>query len=65
MMSPPAKKLKAACKIAGVYPTTRELNGEDPTAFVLSANVHRRHMATRMDTAPNILLNNVGFARHG
>ncbi len=25
-------------------PTARELNGEDPTAFVLSANIHRRHM---------------------
>ena len=25
-------------------PTTRGLNGEDPTAFVLSANIHRRHM---------------------
>ncbi len=44
MMSPPAEKLKAVCKIAGVEPTTRELNGEDPTAFVLSANIHRRHM---------------------
>ena len=27
-----------------VAPTTRELNDEDPTAFVLSANIHRRHM---------------------
>ena len=35
---------RAACKIAGVEPTTRELNDEDPTAFVLSANIHRRHM---------------------
>ena len=31
MMSPPAEKLKAACKIAGVEPTTRELNGVDET----------------------------------
>ena len=43
-MSPPAEKLKAACKIAGVEPTTRELNSEDPKAFVISANIHRRHM---------------------
>ena len=35
---------RAACDIAGVNPTIRELNGEDPTAFVLSANIHRRHM---------------------
>ena len=41
MMSPPAEKLKAACKIAGVEPSTRVLNDEDPTAFVLSANIHR------------------------
>ncbi len=44
MMSPPAEKLKAACKIAGVEPSTRVLNDEDPTAFVLAANIHRRHM---------------------
>ena len=35
---------RAACKIAGVIPDTRELNGEDATAYVLSANIHRRHM---------------------
>lgn len=35
---------RAACKIAEVKPTTKRLNGEDPTAYVLSANIHRRHM---------------------
>ena len=35
---------RAACKVAGMEPTSRDLNGEDPTAFVLSANIHRRHM---------------------
>ena len=34
----------AACKIAGVEPTTRHLNGEDPTAFVVSENIRRRHL---------------------
>lgn len=35
---------RAACQIAGVTPTLRTLDGEDPTAYVLSANIHRRHM---------------------
>ena len=35
---------RTACKLAGIEPQTRELNGEDPTAFVLSANVHRRNL---------------------
>lgn len=35
---------RAACEIAGVAPDVRRLNGEDPTAYVLSANIHRRHM---------------------
>lgn len=35
----------AACKIAGIEPKTREFpNGHDPVAFVLSANLHRRHL---------------------
>ena len=37
---------RAACKIAGVDPSTRALDGEDPTAYVLSANVHRRNLST-------------------
>jgi ParB-like nuclease domain len=35
---------RAACKIAEVAPAVRLLNGEDPTAYVISANLHRRHM---------------------
>ena len=35
---------REACKIAGVKPTSRDLNGEDPKAFIISANIHRRHM---------------------
>ncbi len=37
---------REACKLAGVVPRTRELDGEDPTAFILSANVHRRNLTT-------------------
>lgn len=33
----------AACKLAGITPHTRILES-DPTAYVLSANVHRRHL---------------------
>lgn len=34
----------AACKIAGVEPESRQLNGEDPRAYVASVNLNRRHM---------------------
>ena len=34
-----------ACKLAGVEPKFREFKGKDPLAFVLSANVHRRHLS--------------------
>lgn len=36
----------AACEIAGFTPETRLYDGDDPAAFVLSANVSRRHMTT-------------------
>lgn len=35
-----------ACRRAGVEPRYETLNGHDPVAFILSANVHRRHMST-------------------
>ena len=36
---------RAACKLAGVEPSFRFLDDdEDPTAYVISANIHRRHM---------------------
>lgn len=34
----------AACAMAGVEPRTVELNGQDPTAYVLSTNIARRHL---------------------
>ena len=33
-----------ACKIAGVQPTFETYTGEDPVAFIISANIHRRHL---------------------
>jgi hypothetical protein len=38
----------AACKLTEVAPRYRELDGEvgDPIAYVLSANLHRRHLTT-------------------
>lgn len=35
----------AACKLAGIEPTFTSLNGHDPVAFILSANVQRRQMS--------------------
>lgn len=35
---------REACRLAEVAPSTRQLNGEDPVAFILSSNIHRRHM---------------------
>ncbi len=35
---------REACKIVGVVPEIRHLTDEDPTAFVLSANIHRRNL---------------------
>lgn len=35
-----------ACEKAGVEPVTREVNPADPVAYVLSLNLHRRHMTT-------------------
>lgn len=34
----------AACKLAGVHPTTRLYTGDDPVGFVISENVKRRHL---------------------
>jgi ParB-like nuclease domain len=35
---------RAACELAKVEPEVRHLNGEDPKAYVLSANIHRRSL---------------------
>jgi hypothetical protein len=36
----------AACKMAGIEPEIKQLNGTDPVSLILSENVHRRHMTT-------------------
>jgi ParB-like chromosome segregation protein Spo0J len=33
-----------ACTMAGVEPTFKDFGGSDPLAFVISANLHRRHL---------------------
>lgn len=35
-----------ACKVAGIEPDTVKVNPEDPIAYVLSLNLHRRHLTT-------------------
>jgi hypothetical protein len=35
---------REACRLVGVEPQTVELNGQDPAAYILSANINRRHM---------------------
>jgi ParB-like chromosome segregation protein Spo0J len=36
----------AACEIAGVKPRFEEYIDKDPVAFIVSANIHRRHLTT-------------------
>jgi len=36
----------AACELAGVEPWTEEFKGDDPAAYALANNVHRRHLST-------------------
>ena len=38
------RRRMAACAIAGVEPTFIEINTDDPVAYVLSLNLHRRHL---------------------
>lgn len=35
---------REACRLAGIEPETRMLNGEDQAAFIVSVNLNRRHM---------------------
>ena len=38
------RRRSMACQVAGVQPVTREVSPEDPVAYVLSLNLHRRHL---------------------
>lgn len=38
------RRRSLACERLGVKPQTREVNVEDPVAYVLSLNLHRRHL---------------------
>ncbi|MCL1800462.1 MAG: ParB N-terminal domain-containing protein [Promicromonosporaceae bacterium] len=54
-----------ACLIAGVEPEATTTDA-DPAAFVLSANVHRRHIAESLRAAATVLvLNDAGKRKNG
>lgn len=52
----------AACKLAKIEPTFAEVNGVDPVAYILSANLARRHMTKGQKgmTAAFVILNIAG-----
>ena len=44
-----------ACQIAKVLPIIEEFDGDDPVAFVLSANLHRRHLTESQRAAAVVM----------
>jgi ParB-like nuclease domain len=36
----------AACNLAGIKPDFKNYTGDDPVGFVISSNIHRRHLTT-------------------
>ena len=40
-----ARNRREACRRADVAPNVTDLNGTDPVAYVLSADIYRRHMS--------------------
>jgi ParB-like chromosome segregation protein Spo0J len=38
------RRRSLACKLAGVHPAVRVVNVDDPVSYVLSLNLHRRHL---------------------
>lgn len=51
-----------ACKMAGVMPELKEYTGKDPTAFVLSKNLKRRHLT---DSQRAMVAANLANLKHG
>jgi hypothetical protein len=51
----------AACKLAGIEPTVKVYDGDDPASFVLSKNISRRHMSPgQRAMAAAVVLNQAG-----
>ena len=57
----------AACRIAGVEPTYASLNGSDPVAYILSANIARRNLTKgqRAMAVAKLLLSSNGSQAEG
>lgn len=51
-----------ACKLAKIEPKTREFTGKDALEFVLSANLHRRHLTTSQRA---MVAANIANLKHG
>lgn len=51
-----------ACRAAGVAPVFQPFEGEDPVAFVVSKNLHRRHLTTSQRGA---IANEMAQLSHG
>lgn len=56
MMLIDGRNRRDACRLACVVPQVRHFEGEDPSAFVLSVNVNRRHMTAGQRAAARALL---------
>ena len=52
----------AACELAGVEPITRDYDGTDALSFVISQNLHRRHLTI---TQRAMMAEKVATIRHG
>ena len=40
------RRRSLACRLAGVEPIVRQVSPDDPVQYVLSLNLHRRHLTT-------------------
>jgi hypothetical protein len=51
-----------ACEAAGIEPRFLEFDGDDPLAFVLSLNLHRRHLS---ESQRGMVVSKLEILRHG